>query len=365
MSVISEKFNLLSFDNSHKVTSEQSKVDEFIKSCEGIYDIFLGESEKIHSYQYMGVVYFQDIYNPVSKLLEYQYCGVSSSTEEKKLLKRPNEDWYNSKLRYAGKKVEGIREKMFAGNYNCKTIIAHRIFGKDHNEVQRALNILEIYNISQISEDQKLNTAKGGGNYTKGRRIATPVFENENYIPDNEEEKNETSYWLVSKSDLIEFKNNDSDYYFAGGWYDTLFQKYRKDKIRMKEIKYKDLSDHGKKMVEDKYLIGSTSSFNEGDKKDNCFIIDSKKKEELESLIEIDMRSWYDQRNVACVYIKYDKNGYIDFSKSSGYSTIRECFEESSETCYGTVRNYVNEGCHGYYKFSSFIKQYLGLNFDI
>lgn len=363
MSVISEKFNLLSFDNSHKVISEQSKVDEFINSCNGIYDIFLGESEKIHSYPYMGVVYFQNIYNPISKLLEYRYCGVSSSTDEKKLLKRPNEDWYNFKLKYAGKKVEEIREKISIGNYNCKTRIAHRIFGKNHDEVQRALNILEVYNISQIPEDQKLNTAKGGGNYTKGRRIATLVFENENYISDEEDERNETSYWLVSKSDLIEFKNNDTGYYFAGGQYDTILQNCRKDKIRMKEIKYKDLSDHGKKMVEDKYLIGSTL-FEGDDKKHDCFIIDSKKKEELEGLVSIDMRCWYDLRNVACIRVEYKEN-YIDFSKTEGYATIKDCFEDSPETCYGTVRNYVNEGCYGYYKFSNFLRKYLGMNFDI
>lgn len=362
--VIYQNFKKLSFDNSHKVTSDLSLVNDFIKSCNNVSDIFLGESENIHSYPYKAVVYCQNIYNPVTHVLEFMYCGISGSTKEGKLLKRPTEDWYNPKIKYAGKKVEDIRKKLFLGEYYCETSITHELYGKDQETMQRCLNILEMHYISIIPEEQKLNTALGGGNYIKGRRIASPIFENENYIPDEEEKRNETSYWMVDKKDLIEFKYNDPGYYFADEDNNPR-SSYRREKVRIREIKYKNLSDHGKKQVKDKYLTGIYYLDDSKEQRD-CFVVDSKKKEELENIIKyLDRRSWYDHRSVACVYINYDKDNFIDFSKSSGYFTIKECYDESPENCYATVRNYVNEGCYGYHKTSDFIKKYLGLNFKI
>lgn len=344
-------FKKLEFDESLNVTSDQKTVDEFIEDCKksGV-NIFLGDSDDRSKYQYLGVVYRQNIYNPVTDVKEFMYCGISSSTKLEKLFIRPMEDWYNPNKKYAGKKVENIRTKIAEGNYTCDTEILHVIHGNSREEVQKALNPLEVHYIAEIPESMKLNTARGGGNYTKGRRKPSVILENPHYVK-KEEITDDTSFWVVMKSDLRDYKNGENFHY-------TFLSGRRIEKITFAEIKYGELSESVKLEInKENFKIYELPS---------SFLIPDNLKEELENIEELDFRSDWDLKSVPCIHIQYNNSGHIDFEKSKGYKTIRDCYKDN-KSCgtYATVRNYVNDECEGFFKFGSFIQAYFKNYFGI
>lgn len=338
-------FKSLNFDNGYKPIDEKIKIDEFIKLCkESGGEIYLGSYTTKIRYSYFGVVYRQNIFDPYSKDLEYVYVGVSSSTDYKDdLFKRPTKDWYNIKIKYAGKKVEDIREKLLEREeYLCDTEIVHIICGNSEEDVQKALNILEPYYILEVPEYMRLNTAKGGGNYTKGRRVAT---EYSKYTPISGDEISEdTSFWAVTKEDLKHYRDYSSPVDFV-------------------EIKYNKLSEAGKEGIIDRSKKLHITVNNE---KKECYIIDETSKEELENIRAIlDKRKYNNRRNISCVYVNYGEDKHIDFNNSFGYKSIADCYRDSSLGCYSTARNYVKSNSYGYSETSEFVERFLNTNFNL
>lgn len=346
-------FLKLEFNKSHKVISEKKLVDEFFEMSRNRKEIFLGKIENKNRYRFLGVVYHQNVTDPITNALKYIYCGISSAATYDKLIKRPMEDWYNFSQNYAGKKVEKIREKIGEGEYNCNTEITLIIYGDTKEDIQRALNICEVNYISEIPEEMKLNTAKGGGNYIRGSRSLSEIKENPHYILSEEDKKNNTSFWIIETKVLQDYVHYYK--YYKRSWkFSELFT----------EIKYSQLSDYGKRMVEER--IQGTHTNSDG-RKYNCFVISEKQKDELIKINDILNESSYDYRKTPCVKIEHTKDGYIDFEKSKGYSSIIDCSygEGYYFSSYNTMRDYVNNSYNGYFKFRDFIKRYLAVQFNL
>jgi hypothetical protein len=351
MNNIFQLFSKLEFNDSNYVTSEEAVVKKFIEVCDGEIDIFLGESKDKKDYRYFGIVYRQNIFNPIG-VKEFIYAGVSSSVNEKKLFVRPMEDWYNPKRRYAGKKVEDMREQIFQGKYTCETETVHVLYGNDHPTIQKALNVFEPHYIREIPESMKLNTAPGGGNYTKGRREASIIKENPHY-----EFKDEDTIFVAKKADLINFKDGeDYDY--------SRFYRRRTKKIQFYTIKYKDLTDFNKDNLS-KNEPGKFK-FDGNEDSEDAFMMNENQKRELEGIWEMDYRNDWDFRSTPCIYIEYKKDGFIDLEKSEGYCTITNaCKSKKVSGSYATIRNYINESCYGFFKFDTFIEKYFEKRFKV
>lgn len=349
-------FLKLEFNKSYKVISEKKLVDEFIEMSRGKEEIFLGKVENKNHYPFLGVVYHQNVSDPVTNILKYIYCGISSATTYDKLIKRPMEDWYNFSKSYAGKKVNEIREKIGEGEYTCDTEITLIVYGDTKEDVQKALNIYEVNYISEIPGEMKLNTTRGGGNYIRGKKKLSEIKENPHYILSEEDEKNDTSFWAIRSTVLKNYVHFFK--YYSKSCIDPWdFSKY------FIEIKYSQLTDYGKMLVE-KRIPG-----NHKDDDGNIheyFIVSEEQKDELFKINDILNESdYFNDRKVPCVKIVSTKDGYIDFEKSKGYSSITECDVKERNFSYNNTRCCVNNSYDGYFRFRDFIKRYLAVQFNL